>query len=74
LFEGSTEPTLAVLHARAESAALPYHTGVSRTRARQVKRLKAGLATAFYLRYLLRTCEKLQAEGFPSDILDFPVR
>jgi len=47
---------------------------MSRTRARQVKRLKAGLGTAFYLRYLLRTCEKLQAEGFPSDILNFPAR
>ena len=52
-------------------ASLPDHTGVSRTLARQVKRLKAQLGTAFYRRYLLRVCEQLQAEGFPADMLTF---
>ncbi|MDO7848501.1 hypothetical protein Q5H92_19195 [Hymenobacter sp. M29] len=52
-------------------ASLPDHTGVSRTLARQVKRLKSQLGTAFYRRYLLRVCEKLQTEGFPLDILTF---
>lgn len=52
-------------------ASLPDHTGVSRTLARQVKRLKAQLGTAFYRRYLLRACEKLQTEGFPPDMLTF---
>lgn len=52
-------------------ASLPDHTGVSRTLARQVKRLKSHLGTALYRRYLLRVCEKLQTEGFPLDMLTF---